>query len=332
MDELVFVENYRKFAKKLKIELEKLFFPKEIIAVKLHMGEPENRNHLKPEFVAKIVKVLKSLGAKPFLFDSIVKYRSMRNSIEGYKKIARKNGFNESRVGCPIVISEDFITSKINGFDFEVCKPLVDADGVLVLTHVKGHICTGIGAAIKNIGMGAVTKKSKIFMHEAGMPKYVGGCTLCKLCAKNCPRGAIKYSSRRPVFDYEKCVGCSICFYTCKANAIKPRIDNFDRMLAISAKAALNLFKKTYFVNVLKDIARLCDCHRKTTEKVVPDIGIIMGKDIVAIDKASHDKIVKVVRKDIFGELHNKSPLIHIREAEKVGLGDSEYVFKTEAG
>lgn len=68
-----------------------------------------------------------------------------------------------------------------------MCKDLVDADGVLVLSHVKGHYCSGFGAGIKNLGMGALSKKSKGMIHEGGEPVYDSGCNLCKICSKTVP-------------------------------------------------------------------------------------------------------------------------------------------------
>jgi len=323
MEDLYFFENDDEFISKLKGELKGVFLKGEKIAIKLHMGEPKNENRLKAEFVRKIVDVLKELGCEPFLFDSLVLYKSERDSIEGYQRVAEKNGFG--KLGCPVIVSDDSVTSTVNNIDFPVCKSLAEADGVLVLTHVKGHQCSGFGAAIKNLGMGALTKEGKKIVHDAGKPKYVGGCTMCGECAKNCNINKnIRYENNRPIFG-DNCNGCSVCSYVCKEGAIKPNIELFDRVLAWSAGAVLKKFKKTYFVNVLRNIAELCDCYNSTPKIVLGDIGIVMGKDIVAIEKASHDLIVKGAGKDIFAEIHHKSPMIQIEEAEKIGIGKMDY-------
>ncbi|MBL7206363.1 MAG: DUF362 domain-containing protein [Candidatus Aenigmarchaeota archaeon] len=328
MNELIFEKEEKEFLKKLKMELKGLFLSGESIAIKLHMGESKNENNLKPKFVAKIVKILKSLKTEPFIFDSVALYNP-RDTIDGYKKIASKNGFTESGIGCPIVISEDFITSKINGNVFEVCKPLVDADGVLILSHVKGHQCAGFGGAIKNLA-DALTKKSKEYIHEGGKPEYIGNCNICNVCKNECPKNAIVFDQavNIPSFDYEKCNGCSICLYLCKIGVIKPRIDKFDKMLAMGANVALNMFKKEYFVNVLMNMAKNSDYDNEATEIVVPDIGFIMGNDVVGMDRATYDKIIERVGRDIFKEIHKKSALLHIREAERLKMGNSDYIYR----
>ncbi|MFH1106149.1 MAG: DUF362 domain-containing protein, partial [Candidatus Aenigmatarchaeota archaeon] len=144
--------------------------------------------------------------------------------------------------------------SKGKYLTYEIAKELAEADGVLVLTHVKGHTCSGFGGAIKNLGMGALSPKSKADVHEGGSPVYAGGCTLCKSCGKVCPGAAIKYTEKGPSFNYDACFGCSKCFYACKSGAIKPKTQAFDALLADAAKSALKVFKKAYFVNVLRNI------------------------------------------------------------------------------
>ena len=42
----------------------------------------------------------------------------------------------------------------------------VRADAMVVVTHVKGHVATGFGGAMKNVGMGLGTRASKQRMHS----------------------------------------------------------------------------------------------------------------------------------------------------------------------
>lgn len=92
----------------------------------------------------------------------------------------------------------------------------------------------------------------------------------------------------------------------------------FNDLLAAGASAALKNFKKTYFINVVKDVAKLCDCDANSGPLVVPDIGYLMSKDLASIDKAAHDLIVKNSGKDIFKEIHHISPLAHINSFAKI--------------
>lgn len=319
MEHPVFVKTNSEFKEKLNAEVPKVFKSGEKIAIKLHMGETGNPNHLKPAFVKVVTDVLKEIGAKPFLIDTAVRYHSPRKTVSGYMETARKNGFTKEFMGCDIVISDSYVESAGKYLTYEIAKELAEADGVLVLTHVKGHLCTGLGGAIKNIGMGALSPKSKGDIHDGGSPVYAGGCTLCKSCSEVCPVNAIKYSAEKPSFDYESCVGCSKCFYACKSNAIRPKVAVFDALLADAAKSALNVFKKAYFVSVLRDITKFCDCSiRKDNMIVLGDVGIVMGSDIVAVERMTHEKIVSAAGRDLFLEIWKKSPLVHIGEFERL--------------
>ncbi|MFH1106148.1 MAG: hypothetical protein V1731_02980 [Candidatus Aenigmatarchaeota archaeon] len=51
---------------------------------------------------------------------------------------------------------------------------------------------------------------------------------------------------------------------------------------------------------------------------VLGDIGIVMGDDIVSVEKFSHEKIVEAAGKDLFLEIWHKSPLVQIQAFEKL--------------
>ncbi len=322
MKQAIFVDLER-FEEPLKEELKKVFSKGEKIAVKLHMGEATNTRHLSPEFVSRVVKVMKELGLEPFLFDSLVRYNAVRNTEEGYQKLAEQKGFTKI---CPVITTNDSIKVKMENMTYEICKALTEADGVLVLTHLKGHGFCGFGGSIKNLGMGAVTKKTKGHIHDGGKPELTGECTKCGLCAENCPPACITYDEKGPVFG-ASCFSCSNCCYVCPQKAIKPKLAPFDELLAEGAIAALKNFKKSYFVNVMNNITKSCDCA-PDSEIVFDDIGIIMSKDLVIADKACFDVINEKAGKDLFKEVNKKTPLIHIKKAAEILGTDMEYELK----
>jgi uncharacterized Fe-S center protein len=329
MSKVIFVETEESLLPALEKELAKIFGKEEKIAIKLHMGEPGNKTALKPAFVKKIVDILKKLGAEPFLFDSPVTYNSPRNTEEGYLLAAGQMGFSGSALGCKVIISDESIPLKGKELTYGVCKTLADADGVLVLTHVKGHVCTGFGGAIKNLGMGAVSKQTKCFIHDGGAPKYIGGCTMCRACQRSCPTDNIRYEKDMPFFDKTWCSGCSNCSYVCPVSAIKPALTGFDFLLSEAASLALKSFKKAYFLNVMKDITKNCDCNSDPGPIIHPDVGYVLGKDILSVEKASFDLINKAAGEDFFRRVNKKTPLLHIKEAEKLGMGSLEYKLET---
>ena len=78
----------------------------------------------------------------------------------------------------------------------------------------------------------------------------------------------------------------------------------------------------------------MCDCVAPSGLPIVPDIGILASKDVVAIDKASLDLIAQskplgkfagIESTDILGKIHSTDSLIQIRTAQELGLGSMEY-------
>jgi uncharacterized Fe-S center protein len=316
------------FSEILSQNIKDFYPPGSRIGVKVHFGEPGNCFALTPAFIKQTVQGLKNVGLHPFLFDSPVSYTSPRNTVNGYRQVIKEKGITQESMGCPIIISDEGITAIFNNLEYSICKPLLNSDGILVLTHVKGHTCTGFGGSIKNIGMGGMSKKTKKMIHDSGKPRYQEGCTECKECVINCPLGNIRLKDKRPYFDQSWCCGCSNCVYVCKNRCITPQKEVFDQGLVAGVKLALDRYPRVFYVNVLMNIMRLCDCVSNPGPSLARDIGILFGDDLVAIEKASLDMIIKDMGEDVFLKEHKKSPLVHIKIAEDLGLGHLEYTLK----
>jgi uncharacterized Fe-S center protein len=315
------------------------------VLVKLHMGESGNEYYVKPAIVGQFVDELKAAGAKPFLFDTVVKSEGSRDTKEKYIRTAKEHGFG--KLGCPVVIGSEGSTIRVkvkgsdsggggagNVYGFEVAKELCGAECVLSIAHGKGHVMTGFGGSVKAFGMGGVSKESKIFIHSAGAPvmKDRGSCRLCGTCAKACKTGAIKVVGKWDV-DYSKCSGCERCVRACPYGALRWKEEEFELLLAAAARACLNEFgpknpknkpKKKIFVNVLADISKRCDCARDAGPAISPDIGIAVSDDPVAIDAASIDLIEKAAGKSL-KEMQQADPRLHVRYAERLGMGRMKY-------
>lgn len=269
MQELKLIKNVEKVPEVLKEQVKDFFLEGESVAVKVHMGEVDNPYYLKPEIIKKIVAVLKDLKLKPFLFDSVVLYKGERDTKEKYYSTAEKHGFTEEKMGCPIIISDTGIDVKTDHLTVHVCKEFAEADCLLDVSHVKGHCCYGFGGAIKNLGMGGVTPKSKEEIHVADDAST-------------------------------------------------------DLLLAEGAQAVLSRFKKAFFVNFIINISKECDCCNNAGPLVADDIGVLFGKDIVAIDKASLD-LINNQKPKIFEKIHKKDPYLHVKHAAELGIGEEEY-------
>ena len=288
------------------------------VAIKLHMGEPGNKYFIAAPFAKRVVDCVASLGARPFIFDSPVVYSSPRNNERRYLDAAAAHGYSKKELGCPVVVSNAGSSVTGSHMTYRICKDLLKADGVLLLTHVKGHVACGMGGAVKNVGMGCVAKETKGAIHEGGEPVYSEGCTQCGACVENCPTGNIALDPAGPRFGVTWCPGCSNCVLVCPAQCIRPRVATFDELLAESAATAHGRFKKSYSVNVLRNISKFCDCMSNPGPLIAKDIGFVCADDMVTADAATLEVIAKETgREDIFAEQHKHSPWGHVRAAAR---------------
>lgn len=310
-----------KFLKQLRSELEKSFKGCKKIAVKIHFGEVGNSKAFTSKDVEPIMNLLEEMKFDYYLYDSSVTYGGPRANPTTHKLLAKAKGFKNVETG------DEFIEVKGKYLTHQVCKKLADADAVLVLTHVKGHVCTGFGGAIKNLGMGALTPKTKGDIHDGGKPLFRGDCIHCGICVKNCPIDGMKLDLSKPYPIVKRCFGCSNCAYVCPQHVISPKVASFDDLLAEGANAAQSKFKKYYYVSMVNNIAKQCDCMPVPGAIIAKDEGWLMSPDGVAIDKASYDVIIKNDG-ETFLKYNKKKGTEQIIAAEKLGMGKSKYVLK----
>jgi uncharacterized Fe-S center protein len=222
------------------------------------------------------------------------------------------------------VIDDTGVSTIVDGRSYEVAEHLKQATHVFALTHVKGHIQSGMGGAIKNFGMGGVTKETKIQIHHGSRPLYQKDvCTLCGVCAEVCPFEAITVTDRAWKYEKQSCFGCGVCVDTCKNKAMRYQDADMQYLLACSAKACVQ-DKNVLYLNELKRIARGCDCDPAAGPIICPDIGYLVADDPVAIDQASLD-LIHDVKPHIFETINKVNPVKQIKYGEEIGLGSSSY-------
>jgi uncharacterized Fe-S center protein len=293
-------------------------FAGESVPVKLHMGEPGNPYILKPELAREVVGAVVSAGGSPFLTDTTVAYPGERSHKKGYEQVAQRHGFTPERVGCPVVIDDEGVRVLEAGVSLEVAVHLHVARCMVVLSHVKGHIQAGFGGAIKNLGMGGVTKVSKRRIHHMAVPVHDSTvCTLCGECESVCPAGAITVDTEWRI-DRGECEGCGKCVLVCAPRALKVEVMSLAESLAISARACTKN-KAVVYVNSLHDIAEGCDCASNPGAIVCPDIGYVVGTDAAAVDAASLD-LVDEIRPGVFKERTRVDPRPQITYAVECGM------------
>lgn len=321
------------------------------VAVKVHMGEYGGTAYLRPPIVRRVCDLIKEVGGRPFVTDTTTLYPGRRFTAGQYLTTAAFNGFTEESVGAPVVIADGE-----QGYDGEwvdlsrrvrecpmkgvrVAREIINADCMVVLTHVKGHFLAGFGGSIKNVAMGCVTKESKAAQHRASRGLIDdSGCTGCGECAEVCLYGALSMFEGKMVRDEELCMSCNRCLFVCKEKVFTLPPGGRDRFavsLAHSAADVLSRFTaKVAFLNFVQDVTPLCDCVAPSGLPVVPDIGILASTDAVAIDRASLDLIAgskpaesfaRFSSSDILGRINDADSLAHVRVAQELGLGSMEY-------
>lgn len=155
--------------------------PRGKVCIKVHMGELGNIRYIRPAYVSLIVSLIKDAGGDPFVFDTTVIYGSSRRNLSAYKETARRNGFCEETMGCPVVIADDnqaeMLKIKVENpyhlETIEVPKEVIDADFLIALSHVTLHEQFPIAATIKNVAMGCVSNKTKLEMHNKKAHKEI---------------------------------------------------------------------------------------------------------------------------------------------------------------
>ncbi|MBI4777946.1 DUF362 domain-containing protein [Candidatus Desantisbacteria bacterium] len=295
-----------------KLHIEDIIKPGEMTAIKLHFGEQGTFAYIHPVWVREVVQAIKKRGAKPFLTDTTSLYAGGRSYAASHIETALSHGFAYPCVNAPIIISDglkgqDGIKVSIDKKHFKdvsVASGIHHADSMVVLTHFKGHALSGFGGALKNIGMGCADKAGKYKMHLGAIPMIKPElCKKCRLCVSSCPGKAISLTEEMPQIDSEHCLGCGQCFSFCKAGVFKINWDAtppdtiIEKMVEFAYGALLNKRGSTsgsgrvFFINFLLNITPGCDCLPFSDACIVPDIGIALSLDPVALDQASVDLV-----------------------------------------
>lgn len=270
----------------------------DVVAVKTHFGDRGTTKTLRSVFIRTVVEKVREAGGKPFVTETTgLGMIRPRCTATGRLEVAEENGYTQQTLKAPIIIADgllgfDYVEVAVNGKHLKsvkVAKAIADCDAVICCTHFKLHMQAGVGGSIKNVGVGCVAKPSKFDIHMYDFPKIdPEKCTKCDRCVEICPGNAIQ--------DYriveERCLKCLGCSEVCKEEAVKTfwvfGRDVSERIVEC-VRGVFEVQKNFAYINFLMDITPHCDCHPYSDIPVVPDLGIMASKDILAIDKASVD-------------------------------------------
>jgi len=292
------------------------------VGVKVHVGEAQNTHYLRPDYVREVVEAIKSKGGIPILietqgFGSRIECIEMhenysvcvghRKNAKDHLKIAQLHGYTEEITGAPLQFIDgdngiDRKIANVNGKHFKevsVAVKLFDFDKLVVISHFKGHPMGAFGGALKQLGIGCVTKHHKHRAHRDFMYRVSPNrCDLSKCnqdCIAACNVNAITIENEKAVIDESICYACARCLRKCPVKgAIKEPTPNNNKIFVerfIDNATGVLTFgpEKIRYINFALDIPALCDCVPNASIPVVPDLGIFGSSDPVAIDKACVD-------------------------------------------
>ena len=321
------------------------------VAIKMHVGDGITYSTIPPVFIRILTDYVKENGGEPFITDHYV-----------YSRHPERRGYTENNLGCPVLddcghLGKYYYTKEVDfkGFHHvDVAGLIHDADFLIDFSHIKGHGSCGFGGACKNIAMGCVTDRTRGEIHslEGGLVWDESKCIHCGLCIPACNHHANGFTEEKNKgkykVNYHHCTMCQHCLKVCPRGAItldSHDYADFQMGMAVCTKSVLDTFDpgNTCFISLLTQITALCDCWGMTTPSLVPDIGLMMSDDIVAIERACIDAIriedlipVGVPQGmelsghgHLFEQLHGKNPYIQLDCLEKVGLGTQEYELVT---
>jgi len=303
--------------------LDKMVKPNDIVAIKVHCGEWNNTAYLRPVYARALADRIKELGGRPFVCDTTTSTYSAYGSRSSELDIlltAERNGYSSATLGCPFICADGFIGTSDFRVDIPegyllkeayVAQAIAAADVLIALTHFKGHSMGVIGGALKNLGIGAQSKRGKLNVHMGGHPTYgLGSAGVFhpeafdgkantpdwEIIEDCCPFDLWHVNENDELeWEREKCASCLGCFGVVGPRGIVdiPSI-NFDAVDVAIADACLAVEKtvgrdKVGYINMAIDVSPRCDCANHADMPIVPHLGVFASTDAVAIDMACVD-------------------------------------------
>ena len=142
------------------------------IAVKVHSGEEGNQNFLKPDFWKPIIDRLDGT-----VVECNTAYDGARNTTAKHVKLIEKHGWSKYfTVDLMDAEGPDMELEIPNGKRIKkdyVGKDMAKYDGMIVLSHFKGHPMGGYGGALKQLSIGCGSSYGKAYIHGAGEPDKI---------------------------------------------------------------------------------------------------------------------------------------------------------------
>lgn len=314
--------------------------PNDFTAIKLHVGEQHNTTHVRPEIIREIVSICHKRTPNVFLTETSTLYKGERENAIKHIAHAYKHGFGFENIGAPFIMADGLIGSTEIEIPIEggleksvkIAREIAFSDVLITVSHATGHMVTGFGACLKNLGMGLASRAGKMRQHSSVAPRVKEKlCRLCGKCILWCPEQAIAKSGETALIDMDKCIGCGECMTMCRCGAIEWNWGSDSATVQRSmAEHAYGVIKdkagKCFFINVLVGMTADCDCMTRNQTKIIPDMGLLGSYDPLAVDKATLDLTADANGSSLAELAHGKlDAMIQLNHAVKLGMGSLEY-------
>ena len=222
-------------------------------------------------------------------------YPGARNTSEKHKELIKKHGWDAYyNFDLMDENDDDLVLDIPNGHQIKkdyVGNHLQNYDGMIVLSHFKGHPMGGYGGALKQLSIGCASSRGKAYIHSAGRST-----------------------------DQE----------TCWNEGTIAEQDAFLESMADAASAVHKFFKGNIaYINVMKNLSVDCDCCAVAEDPCMKDIGILASLDPIAIDQACVDLVYIQIRdpgqKHFIERIESRHGVHTIEAASELGFGSRDY-------
>ncbi|MGE5342660.1 MAG: DUF362 domain-containing protein [Candidatus Omnitrophota bacterium] len=312
--------------------------PRDMVAVKTHFGEVNTKGYVRPLYFKMIGDIAKQKEALPFLTETSTLYRGRRTNAVDHIAFAYEQGFTHDNTGLPIIMADGLFGDNelevpIPGQLYpsvKIASLIVQAQALILVSHFTGHMLSGFGAALKNMGMGCSSRKGKLIQHSTAKPSIVRKkCVGCGECTKWCPVNAISLIENTAQIDPKTCIGCGECLAICRFDAVnynwgQTHINVQRKVVEHAIGVAETKKDKAIYINFLNRITRDCDCMGKY-DKITPDIGILISFDPVAVDAASLDLVEQSSGQMLSKIAYDIPYREQIEYARQLGFGNPDY-------
>ncbi len=321
------------------LDIEKHISKESFVALKTHFGEKGNTGHIKPAWMAGVVSLIRKRTSRVFFTDSNTLYVGHRSNAVDHTLLTWQHGFGSNEVSIPVIIADGLLGQ--DGEEVKVGLPhvktakvgsaIVHSEVLVCFSHLTGHLLSGVGGAIKNLGMGCASRAGKLEQHSDVHPFISAkACRNCSICLDHCPSEAIFQAEGKARIDDDKCIGCGECLTVCKYGAVKFKWGEDSRHLqekmAEYAFAVKSLFKeKIGFLNFVLNVTKDCDCMSTSQSNIAEDVGLLASSDPVALDRASIDLVLAGAGSDVFRKGYKLDWSLQLAHGEKIGLGTQTY-------